>query len=267
MKLAKGKEMSETFLTTYGLSKKFGGVQALHSLNLNINFGEIHGLIGPNGAGKTTLINLITGIEKPSAGKIFFKGERIDQLTPESIFERGISRTFQDSKIISDLTVFENIAVGLIDLKKRREGKLKHKYPFPGWFSRYSQEKEIRERVEKAVEAMDLSHIIDRWADELVWFEKQLVQITRALISDSQFLLLDEPTAGMGGKEKIMLEDKLIKINQSGVTIMLVSHDMNFIRSITKKITVLDFGRKISEGPTGQVLAEKRVWEAYLGTE
>lgn len=267
MKLAKGKEMSETFLTTYGLSKKFGGVQALHSLNLNINFGEIHGLIGPNGAGKTTLINLITGIEKPSAGKIFFKGERIDQLTPESIFERGISRTFQDSKIISDLTVFENIAVGLIDLKKRREGKPKHKYPFPGWFSRYSQEKEIRERVEKAVEAMDLSHIIDRWADELVWFEKQLVQITRALISDSQFLLLDEPTAGMGGKEKIMLEDKLIKINQSGVTIMLVSHDMNFIRSITKKITVLDFGRKISEGPTGQVLAEKRVWEAYLGTE
>ena len=259
--------MSEPFLVTYGLSRNFGGVQALHSLNLNIDSGEIHGLIGPNGAGKTTLINLITGIEKPSAGEILFQGERIDQLPPESIFERGISRTFQDSKIISGLTVFENISVGLIELKNGRENKSKYKNAFSGWFPQYSQEKEIRERVEKTIEEMDLSHIIDRWTDELVWFERQLVQITRALISNPQFLLLDEPTAGMGSKEKMMLEDRLIKINQSGVTIMLVSHDLNFIRSITKKITVLNFGRKISEGPTGQVLSEKRVWEAYLGAE
>ena len=259
--------MSEPFLVTYGLSKNFGGVQALQSLNFNINSGEIHGLIGPNGAGKTTLINLITGIEKPTAGEILFQRERIDQLPPESIFERGISRTFQDSKIISGLTVFENISVGLIELKKVKEDKLKYKNAFSGWFPGYSQEKEIRERVEKAIEEMDLSHIIDRWADELVWFERQLVQISRALISNPQFLLLDEPTAGMGSKEKMMLEDRLKKINQSGVTIMLVSHDLNFIRSITRRITVLNFGRKISEGPTGQVLSEKRVREAYLGTE
>ncbi len=259
--------MSEQFLIIRGLSKEFGGIRALDRLHLNISKGDIHGLIGPNGAGKTTLINLITGLEKPSSGIIIFQGERIDQLPPERIFEKGISRTFQDGKIVSGLTVLENIAVGLLLPKKERENKLIYKNVLKKYLNKLQQENEIRKRVENTMEIMGLSSIAHRWGDDLVWFERQIVQITRAIISNPHFLLLDEPTAGMGIKERRLIEEKLRNINQSGVTIMLVSHDMNFIRSIAQKITVLDFGRKISEGLTEKVLSERRVWEVYLGTE
>lgn len=259
--------MSEQFLVIKELSKDFGGIKALDFLNLDISQGEIHGLIGPNGAGKTTLINLITGLEKPTSGIINFQGERIDQLSPEMIFEMGISRTFQDGRIVSRLTVFENIATGLILQKKVGENKFIYKNIIKKYLNQLQKEKEIRKKVEKIIEKMGLLSIANRWGDDLVWFERQLVQITRAIISDPQFLLLDEPTAGMGIEEKRHIEEKLRKINQSGVTILVVSHDMNFIRSIAQKITVLDFGRKISEGFTEQVLSERRVWEAYLGSE
>lgn len=257
--------MSEELFAVCKLSKDFGGVKALKSLDFNISSGEIHGLIGPNGAGKTTLINLISGLEKPSSGKIFFKGERIDQLPPELIFEMGISRTFQDCKIVSGLTVFENIAVGLISSSEERTKKLTCKSVINSWFTQFNKEKEIKEKVENLIEMMDLSYIANRWANELVWFERQLVQISRAVVSNPQLLLLDEPTSGMGSREKRLIEEKLININKSNVTIILISHDMSFIRNIAKRITVLDFGSKISEGLTEQVLSEQRVQEAYLG--
>ncbi len=257
--------MSEELFAVCKLSKDFGGVKALKSLDFNISSGEIHGLIGPNGAGKTTLINLISGLEKPSSGKIFFKGERIDQLPPELIFEMGISRTFQDCKIVSGLTVFENIAIGLISSSEERTKKLTCKSFINSWFTQFNKEKEIKEKVENLIEMMDLSYIANRWANELVWFERQLVQISRAVVSNPQLLLLDEPTSGMGSREKRLIEEKLININKSNVTIILISHDMSFIRNIAKRITVLDFGSKISEGLTEQVLSEQRVQEAYLG--
>ncbi len=256
--------MSKKFFTTRNLTKEFGGIQALNSLNITVHQGEIHGIIGPNGAGKTTLVNVITGLEKPSAGQVLFQESRIDQLPPELIFERGISRTFQDGKIVSGLTVLENVMTGLLKEKKRDYlsqnilGEL---------FYQLSQEREIREKGRDILNRFELQLLAERWVDDLVWYERQLVQIARAIASEPQFLLLDEPTAGMGVSEKEMIEEKLKEINQSGVTIILVSHDMQFIRRIAHHLTVMDFGQKISEGLTEQVLADPRVWEAYLGSE
>ncbi len=256
--------MSKNIFSTFNLCKEFGGVQALQSLNFSINYGEIHGVIGPNGAGKTTLINVITGLEKASAGEVLFQGNKIDQLPPELIFKRGISRTFQDGKIVSDLTVLENVMIGFSKVKKRDYlsqnivGKL---------FDQFSREHETREKGREILKRFELQLLAERWADDLVWYERQIVQIARAIASEPQLLLLDEPTAGMGIDEKRMIEKKLIEINQSGVTIMLVSHDMQFIRHIAHRITVLDFGQKISAGLTEQVLTDPRVLEVYLGAE
>jgi len=256
--------MSEQFFSTYNLTKEFWGIQALNSLNIVVYQGEIHGIIGPNGAGKTTLINVITGLEKSSAGQVLFQGNRIDQLPPELIFERGISRTFQDGKIVSDLTVLENVMIGF--LKKNKVNDLSQNI-FGELVSQFSQEHEIKEKGREILQRFELHPLAERWADDLVWYERQLVQIARSIVSEPQFLLLDEPTAGMGINEKRMIEKKMIEINQSGVTIMLVSHDMQLIRRIAHRITVLDFGQKISEGLSRQVLADPRVWEAYLGAE
>lgn len=255
--------MSEPILRIGGLSKDFGGVKALDSLDLEINSGEIHGLIGPNGAGKSTLINLISGLERPSTGEIFFQGNRISGIPPEKIFEMGISRTFQDSKIISQLTVFENIAIGLGYGDEK--GNRGYKSYLNRYFAGKGREREIKRKVNDIIGTLGLSSIANRWADEMAWFERQLIQIGRALISEPKLLLLDEPTAGMGNKEINLMEDKLMKINQSAITILLVSHDMNFIRRVAQKLTVLDFGAKISEGLTGQVLFDRKVREAYLG--
>ncbi len=232
-------------------------------LNFAVYQGEIHGVIGPNGAGKTTLIDVISGLEKPSEGKVFFQGKRIDQLSPELIFESGISRTFQNGKIVSGLTVLENVIIGLFS---QREEKQVNKNFFSKWFKRFAQENEIKEKGRELLKRFELNTLANRWADDLVWFERQLVQIARAVASDPNLLLLDEPTAGMGFSEKKMIEEKLKEINQSGVTIMLISHDMQFIRRIAKHITVLDFGQIISEGLFKNVLNDPRVWEAYFGS-
>ena len=256
--------MSKNYFSTYGLTKEFGGIQALNSLDITVHQGEIHGIIGPNGAGKTTLINVITGLEKPLAGQVVFQGNRIDQLTPEMIFGRGISRTFQDGKIVSDLTVLENVMIGF--LKEEKKDYLSQNI-FGKLFDQFSREHETREKGRDILKRFELQLLAERWADDLVWYERQLVQIARAIASEPQFLLLDEPTAGMGIDEKRLIKKKMIEINQSGVTIMLVSHDMQFIRHIAHRITVLDFGQKISEGLTEQVLTDPRVLEVYLGAE
>jgi ABC-type branched-subunit amino acid transport system ATPase component len=253
--------MSNEFLSTHDLTKEFGGILALNSLDITIKEGDIHAVIGPNGAGKTTLINIITGLEKPTAGQIIFKGDRIDRLTPELIFAKGISRTFQEGKIVPDLTVLENIIIGF---QKRKQ----YNYNILNILLQEFNQKHIeKKRVKDILSKFGLLSLSDRWADDLVWYERQLVQIARAIASEPQFLLLDEPTAGMGSNEKTKIEKKLIEINDTGVTIMLISHDIEFVRQIAGHITVMNFGQAISEGETEQVLSDPRVWEAYLGAK
>lgn len=250
------------FFSTRNLTKKFGGVLALNSLDLTIRKGDIHAVIGPNGAGKTTLINTITGLEQPTTGQIIFKGNRIDQLSPDLIFEQGISRTFQEGKIVPDLTVLENILVGF---QKRKQHNSNLHNILSKLFAEFNQKNIEREEGKEILKKFDLTNFSNRWAEDLVWYERQLVQIARAIASEPQFLLLDEPTAGMDTNERGKIESKLVEINQTGLTIMVISHDIQFIRNIATRITVLDFGQTISEGEPEQVLDDPRVWEAYLG--
>ncbi|MFW6134970.1 MAG: ABC transporter ATP-binding protein, partial [Elusimicrobiota bacterium] len=226
--------MSKEFFSTHNLTKDFGGIHALNSLDITVHQGEIHGIIGPNGAGKTTLINVITGLEGPSAGEVFFQKNRIDQLSPELIFERGISRTFQEGKIVSNLTVLENVMIGF---SKKGERDNISKNIVDRLFDQLSKEHKNKDKGRDLLEKFKLQSLAEHWADDLVWYERQLVQIARAIASEPQFLLLDEPTAGMGIDEKKMIEDKMHEINQSGVTIMLVSHDIQFIRRVSHRIT------------------------------
>ena len=253
--------MSNEFFSTHDLTKEFGGILALNSLDITIKEGDIHAVIGPNGAGKTTLINTITGLEKPTAGQIIFKGDRIDRLTPELIFAKGISRTFQEGKIVPDLTVLENIIIGFQKRKQHNHNILCE------LLQEFNRKYKDKEKVKDILSKFELLSLSDRWADDLVWYERQLVQIARTIASEPQFLLLDEPTAGMGSSEKRKIEKKLIEINDTGVTIMLISHDIEFVRKIAGHITVMDFGQAISEGEIEQVLSDPRVWEAYLGTK
>lgn len=256
--------MPDQFFAIHNLTKEFGGIHALKSLDIIVNQGEIHAVIGPNGAGKTTLINVVSGLEKPSTGEIFFRGERIDRLPPEKVFERGISRTFQEGKIIPGLTVLENVMIGI---NKRKEGNGLKKRNLARYFNWFNREIDIKKIGQDILKIFELQEIEDRWADDLVWFERQLVQIARSIASKPKFLLLDEPTAGLDTIEKEIIEKRLIGINQSGVTIVFVSHDIQFIRRIAQRITVLDFGQKICEGLSTKVLSDPRVLEAYFGAE
>lgn len=256
--------MSNNFFSTHGLTKEFGGILALNSLDVTILAGDIHAIIGPNGAGKTTLINTITGLEQPTAGQVLFKGNRIDQLSPELIFAQGISRTFQEGKIVPDLTVLENIMIGF--QKGKQHNNIYHNI-LSKLFPKFNQEHIERGKGIEILKNFDLITLSNRWAEDLVWYERQLVQIARAIASEPKFLLLDEPTAGMDANEKRRIESKLVEINQAGITIMVVSHDIQFIRNIATRITVLDFGQTISEGKSEQVLNDPKVWEAYLGTK
>lgn len=252
------------FFSIQNLYKDFGGIQALKNIYLTLQEGIIYGVIGPNGAGKTTLINVITGLERVDKGKILFYGERIDQLPPEQVYQRGISRTFQSGMIVPGLTVLENITIGLT-------GEKFNKFPkecaLKNFFSFLGNRKEITERGERILEKFDLQKQKNRWAEDLIWFERQLVQIARAVASEPRFLLLDEPTAGIGFKEKGIIQEQLKKINQSGVTLLVVSHDIQWIREIAEKIIVLHFGQIISEGLSEHVFKDPRVLEVYLGQE
>lgn len=254
--------MPNHFFSTHDLTKKFGGLRALNSLEMTIHQGEIHGIIGPNGAGKTTLIDVITGLEKPSTGRVIFRGKEISQWSPERIVKEGISRTFQDAKIVTGLTVLENVMIGFLDNQK---DKLPNQGTLQELFDSVARENEIKEKGREILKRFKIQSLAHRWADDLVWFERQLVQIARAIASEPCFLLLDEPTAGMDLAEKRLIEKKLKEINQSGVTILLTSHDMQFIRCVAQRITVLDFGQKIGEGLFEHLLNNSRVWEAYFG--
>ena len=252
----------KVIFSTESVEKIFGGIRAIHAITFQIYKGEIQGLIGPNGAGKTTLVNLMTGVEKPSMGKMFFLNKRIDDISSKTIFQMGISRTFQEGRIVPGLTVLENIISGLPSLEKNNFFRLTSNLILK---SRINDQ--IMIKGKEILEAFDLVSLSERWAEDLVWAERQLVQIARAVISKPKLLLLDEPTAGMGQKEKEKIGRQIERINRKGITILLVSHDVQFVRHLAQRITVLDFGQKISQGTPEKVFNDSRVWEAYLGEQ
>ena len=231
-------------LQVSGLSKSFGAIQALDRVDLQVKKGTIHGIIGPNGSGKTTFFNCVTGLLRPDAGSILFESADITGRKPEAIANRGIRRTFQAGKLVPGLTVIGNVMSGVNDPVGRSSLDVALRLPFV----RSKRESEIEEQATRILGLVGMEASAGRWASDLVWTERQLVQIGRALIAAPKLLLLDEPASGMGTKEMEKVEEIIRKIRGMGVTVVVVSHDVKMLMNLSDRVTVLNFGEKIAEG-------------------
>jgi len=237
------------FLEVIGLTKYFGGLAAVKDLTFHVDQGEILGLIGPNGSGKTTTFNLITGVYKPTSGTIKFKGERIDKLPPHKICKKGIARTHQIVAPFSNMTVLENVMTGLT-YGRSGEGK---------------SLKEIRDESVEIVNFVGLGKKTDVLAKNLTLAERKRLEVARALATKPELLLLDEAVAGLNPTETSAFLETIRKIRESGVTIIMVEHVMRCVMSLSDRIVVLNYGRKIAEGSPQEICQNKAVIEAYLG--
>jgi branched-chain amino acid transport system ATP-binding protein len=260
--------MKKPILNVTGLSMDFGGIRALNSLDLDVNSGEIVALIGPNGAGKTTFFNCITGIYKPTAGDIFLtppnssKSVSLKGLKPNQVTENGLARTFQNIRLFPKMTVLENVMIG-------RHCRTKA-FIFGAIFrtpATRKEEKNIIDTSYSILEKVGLAGFANEFADNLPYGAQRRLEIARALATEPLLLLLDEPAAGMNPQETLEL-DKLIKqISVDGQAILLIEHDMKLVMSLSDRIFVMDYGKKIAQGTPLEIRENPAVIKAYLGEE
>jgi branched-chain amino acid transport system ATP-binding protein len=242
------------------LSVAFGGVQALSQVHLSIETGEIRALIGPNGAGKSTLFNAVTGVVRTSGGQILFKGQNITGLKPYQVALLGIARTYQNLKLFNDMTVLDNVIVGgLCGTKTRFLGSL-FSHPRTN-----EEDRLIRKKAESTLELLGLVDLRHSHVKGLPYGQRKAIELARALATEPEIILLDEPKAGMNMEETEAIMRILQKISEQGFTIFLIEHDMPMVMGLSDRISVLDFGCKIAEGTPDEITRNERVIKAYLG--
>lgn len=250
-------------LDVKNLGISFGGLRAVDNFNLTIEQGQLYGLIGPNGAGKTTVFNMLTGVYKPTDGKIFLDGEEITGKPTIEINKAGVARTFQNIRLFSDLTVLDNVKAGLHNQKEYEYSTLTGILRLP----RYHQaEKAMNERAMELLKVFDLDGEADYKASNLPYGKQRKLEIARALATNPKLLLLDEPAAGMNPNETQELMDTIRFVrDEFKMTILLIEHDMKLVAGICEKLTVLNFGQVLACGETSEVLKDPKVITAYLG--
>jgi branched-chain amino acid transport system ATP-binding protein len=249
-------------LSIRSIGKRFGGLDVLHEVSLEVPAGGIYGLIGPNGAGKTTVFNLITGLLAPDRGSIAFAGESLLGLAPQRITRRGIARTFQNIRLFRDMTLLDNVIVGMHDkLNYGAFALLLNTAAFR------AAEQQARERAFELLGWVGLAHKAGQLADRLAYGEQRRLEFARALATEPQLLLLDEPVAGMNPSEKAQLMDEIVGIRARGYGVLMIEHDMRFVMGLCERIAVLNFGKIIAEGTPDQIKNTPDVIEAYLGRD
>ncbi|MPM60269.1 Lipopolysaccharide export system ATP-binding protein LptB [bioreactor metagenome] len=242
------------------LSIHFGGVMAVQNVSFNIDAGIVYAVIGPNGAGKTTLFNLITGVYKPTTGEIRLDGEPIHGKSPNELAERGVARTFQNLQICMNMSALENVMVGAHLRLDRNLLKAALRWP-----KLRARDQDLREEAAQLMRFVGLEQYIGARADSLPYGALKRLEIARALAMKPRLIFLDEPAAGLNPKETVEIDQLVRKVADSGITVVLVEHDMKMVMNLSNRILVLDHGKKLAEGTGDEVRQNPDVIAAYLG--
>jgi branched-chain amino acid transport system ATP-binding protein len=248
-----------SILEARGITKRFGGLTAVNDVDLSVEDGQILGLIGPNGAGKTTFFNCLTGMETPTSGQVSFKGSPLPR-RPDLITHAGVARTFQNIRLFRNMTALENVVVGRHT--RTRAGVLSAVGRGPRY---HREERESEDKARDLLKFVGLGRSGNELAKSLPYGDQRRLEIARALATDPSLLLLDEPTAGMNARETAQAIDLVKAIQSTGVTTVLIEHDMRFVFGLCDRVAVLVQGEKLVEGSPAEVQSDERVIAAYLG--
>ncbi|MHB8508302.1 MAG: ABC transporter ATP-binding protein [Candidatus Dormibacteria bacterium] len=249
-----------TILEVAAVTKQFGGLKAVDDVSFAVEEGTVFTMIGPNGAGKTTMFNVLTGLYRPTAGRVNFAGQSIGGRPPHTITKLGIARTFQNIRLFGFLPAIDNVMIGRHSRMHAQLWDSMFKTPFAR-----REEKQVREKGMELMRFVGIERYAEEYARNLPYGDQRRLEIARALASDPRLILLDEPAAGLNPREKDELGELVLKIRGTGVTVFLIEHDMKVVMNISQRIVVLDYGKKIAEGNPQEVRRDKHVIEAYLG--
>jgi len=244
------------------VTRRFGGLAALSDVNMHVEAGQVTGLIGPNGAGKTTLINCISGLDHPTSGKIRFQGTPIEDAPPHEITRLGVARTYQNIRLFDEMTAEQNLLIG-------QHGRGRSTFLGSLVFSSgyRAEQRQFQQRAQDLLERFKLTHIRTQVSGNLPYGDQRRLEIARALATDPQLILLDEPTAGMNPQETHLVGEQIVQLRQDGLTVLVIEHDMELISQVCDVVYVLSFGQIIAHGKPEQVKSNPTVIEAYLGTD